>query len=186
MINLLSEKEKKEIIFEKNRKVFLALIIFFLASSIFLFFLLFSFKIYFSSQIKTQNTIIVIKREEINLSSQFQEFKDIVQETNNKLKNIQDFYEKQILIMPIIKNISKFIPPSVYLTNLSIDRPTISEKDIDYLIDLSIQGYAETREDLFLFQKALKQSECFAGVDVSLRSWLEPENVIFYIDIKIK
>ena len=42
------------------------------------------------------------------------------------------------------------------------------------------------REDLFLFQRELKQSEYFTEVDVSLQSWLEPEDVIFYIDIKIK
>ena len=186
MINLLSEKGKKEIIFEKNRKVILILLTICFISLVFLFLLLFSFKIYFSSQVKAQGKIIFNKQEEINLSSQFQDFKQAIQETNNKLRNIKFFYEQQILIAPILKNVSEFVPSSIYFTKLSTNWLDSFEKDPDYLIKLSIQGYAETREDLFLFQKALKESEYFTEVDVSLQSWLKPENVIFYIDIKIK
>jgi len=186
MINLLSAKEKKEINFEKNRKTLLALLMLFFVSFIFLFFLLFSFKVYFSSQVKAQNRIISDKQEEINLSSEFQDFKQMVQKDNNKLRNIQNFYEKQILIVPIIESISDLVPSSIYFTKFSTNWPDPLEKDSNYLMKLSIQGYAKNREDLFLFQKALKQSEYFTEVNVSLRSWLEPEDVIFYVDIKIK
>lgn len=186
MINLLSKKEKKEIIFERNRKILLTLIMLFVISFISLFFLLFSFKIYLSSQVKSQDRVIFDKQEEINLSSQFRDFKQVIQETNNELKNIQDFYQKQILVAPILENISEFVPSSIYFTKLSTNWPDALEEDSDYLIKLSIQGYAKNREDLFLFQKSLKQSKYFAKVDVSLQSWLEPEDVSFYIDIKIK
>jgi len=186
MINLLSEKEKKEINSEKNRKTLLALLILSMVSFIFLFLLLFSFKIHFSSQVKAQDRIIFDKQEEINLSPEFQDFKQTVEKTNNKLKNIQDFYEKQILIVPIIESISDLVSSSIYFTKFSTNWPDPLEKDSNYLIKLSIQGYAQNREDLFLFQKALKQSEYFTEVNVSLQSWLEPEDVIFYVDIKIK
>jgi len=186
MINLLSEKEKKEINSEKDRKTLLALLILSMVSFVFLFFLLFSFKVYFSSQVKAQDRIIFSKQEEINLSSEFQDFKQTVQEANNKLKNIQNFYKKQILIVPILENISDLVPSSIYFTKFSTNWPDSLEKDSNYSIKLSIQGYARNREDLFLFQRELKQSEYFTEVDVSLQSWLEPEDVIFYIDIKIK
>lgn len=185
-VNLLPEKEKKEIIFERNRKILLTLIILFLISSVFLFFLLFSFKIYLSSQVKAQDRIILDKQKEINLSSQFQDFKQVIQEANNELKNIQNFYKEQILITPILEKISELVPSSIYFTKFSTNWPDAFEKDPNYLIKLSIQGYAKNREDLFLFQKALKQSEYFEKVNVSLQSWLEPEDVNFYIDIKIK
>ena len=186
MINLLSEKEKKEINSEKNRKTLLALLILSMVSFIFLFLLLFSFKVHLSSQVKAQDRIIFDKQEEINLSPEFQDFKQTVEKTNKKLKNIQDFYEKQILIVPIIESISDLVPSSIYFTKFSTNWPDPLEKDSNYLIKLSIQGYARNREDLFLFQKALKQSEYFTEVNVSLQSWLEPEDVIFYVDIKIK
>jgi len=186
MINLLSEEAKKEINSEKNRKTLLVLLILSFVSFIFLFFLLFSFKVYFSSQVKAQDRIIFSKQEEINLSSEFQDFKQTVQKANNKLKNIQNFYEKQILIVPIIESISDLVPSSIYFTKFSTSWPDPLGKDSNYLIKLSIQGYAQNREDLFLFQKALKQSEYFMEVNVSLQSWLEPEDVIFYVDIKIK
>ena len=186
MINLLSNKEKKEIDFERNRKTLLVLLMISFVSFVFLFFFLFSFKVYFSSQVKTQDRIILDKQAEINLSSEFQDFKQIVQETNDKLIKIQNFYKKQILIVPVLENISKFVPDSIYFTKFFTNWPDALEKDPNYSIKLSIQGYAESREDLFLFQKALKQSEYFAEVDVSLQSWLEPEDVNFYIDIKIK
>jgi Tfp pilus assembly protein PilN len=158
----------------------------FIISFIFLFFLLFSFKFYLSSQVKTQDRIIFNKQKEINLSSQFQDFKQVVQETNNELKNIQIFYKRQILIAPILKNISELIPSSIYFTKFSTSWPDVFEENPNYLMKLSIQGYAENREDLFLFQKALKQSEYFEEVNVSLQSWLKPVDVNFYIDIKIK
>ena len=186
MINLLSEENKKEVNFEKNRKTILFLLMIFFISLIFLFFLLFSFKVYFSSQVKAQNRIIISKQEEINLSPQFQDFKREIQETNDKLRNIQNFYKEQILIVPILENISEFVPSSIYFTKFSTNWPDAFEEDPNYLIRLSIQGYARNREDLFLFQKALKQSEYFVKVYVSLQSWLEPEDVNFYIDIKIK
>jgi len=186
MINLLPEKEKIEIILERNRKILLVLMTFFLISSVFLFFLLFSFKIYLSSQVKTREKTIFDKQEEINLSSGFQDFKQTVQETNDELKNIQNFYKEQILIAPILEKISEFVPSSIYLTKFSTNWPDAFEEDPNYLIKLSIQGYAKNREDLFLFQKALKQSGYFAEVNVSLQSWLEPEDVNFYIDIKTK
>jgi len=186
MINLLSEKEKIEIIFERNRKILLTLIMLFLISSVFLFFLLFSLKVYLSSQVKAQDRIILDKQKEINLSSEFQDFKQTVQETNDELKNIQIFYKEQILIASILEKISEFVPSSIYFTKFSTNWPDAFEEDPNYLIKLSIQGYAKNREDLFLFQKELKQSEYFDEVNVSLQSWLEPEDVNFYIDIKIK
>jgi len=186
MINLLPEEEKKEIIFERNRKILLTLMMLFLISFIFLFFLLFSFKVYLSSQVKTQDRIIFGKQKEINSSPEFQDFELAVQEANDELKNLQNFYKKQILITPILEKISEFVPSSIYFTKFSTNWPDVFEEDPNYLIKLSIQGYARNREDLFLFQKALKQSEYFEEVNVSLQSWLEPEDVNFYIDIKIK
>lgn len=186
MINLLSENEKKEIISEKNRKTLLFLLMIFFVSLLFLFFLLFSFKVYFSSQVKAQDRIVLNKQTEIDLSSEFQDFEQEIRQTNEGLRNIQNFYKKQILIVPILENISEFVPDSIYFTKFFTNWPDALEKDPNYLIKLSIQGYAKSREDLFLFQKALKQSEYFAEVDVSLQSWLEPEDVNFYIDIKIK
>jgi len=185
MINLLPEKEKKELGSSKNKKMILILgifCLFFLACLILFLFLL---RIYFFSQVNFQKETLANKEKELSIP-QFQDFKQTIKKTNQELAKVENFYQNQILITPILKELSEFVPPKVYFTRLFIQKPEIFEKEKDYLFKINIWGYAENREDLFLFQKALSENNDFKEVDVSLQSWLEPTDVSFNLTLEVK
>ena len=186
MINLLPEKEKKELESGKNRKIVLILGIYCLFFLACLILLLFLFRIYFFSQINFQKELLFNKERELKSIPQFQDFKQTIKETNQELAKVKNFYENQILITPILEELSELVPPKVYFTRLFVQKPEISEEEKDYLFKINIWGYAENREDLFLFQKALSENDDFKEVDVSLQSWLEPTDVDFNLTLKIK
>jgi len=185
MINLLPEKEKKELESGKGRKIILVLGIFCLFFLVCLILFLFLFRIYFFSQINSQKEALFDKEKELSIP-EFQEFKQTIKETNQELVKVKNFYQNQILITPILKELSELVPPKVYFTRLFIQKPEIFEKEKDYLFKINIWGYAESRENLFLFQKALRENDDFKEVDVSLQSWLEPTDVDFNLTIEIQ
>ena len=186
MINLLPEKEKKELESGKNRKVILILGIFCLFFLACLILLLFLFRIYFFSQVNIQKQLLFDKGREFESIPQFQDFKQTIKETNQELMKVKNFYQSQILIAPILEELSGLVPSKVYFTRLFIQRPEISKEEEGYLFKINIRGYAKNREGLFLFQKALSESSDFKEVDVSLQSWLEPTDVDFSLTLKIK
>lgn len=186
MINLLPEKEKKELESGKNRKVILILGVFSLLFLACLILLLFLFKIYFFSQVNSQKQILFDKERELKSIPQFQDFEQTVKEANQELVKIRNFYQNQILIAPILENLSILVPSKVYFTRVFIQKPGIAEEEDDYLFKINIWGYAENRENLFLFRKALSENDDFKEVDVSLQSWLEPTDVDFSLTLKIK
>lgn len=185
MINLLPEKEKKELESGKKRKMILILGIFCLFFLTCLILFLFLFRIYFFSQINLQKELLFNKEKELSIP-QFQDFKRTIKETNQELAKVENFYQNQILIAPILKELSGLVPPKVYFTRLFIQKPGILEEEKDYLFKINIWGYAESREDLFLFQKALSENDDFKEVDVSLQSWLEPTDIDFNLTLEIK
>ena len=161
MINLLPEKEKKELESGKNRKVILIFgfsCLFFITCLILFLFL---FKIYLFSQINFQKENFLNKERELKSISQFHDFEQTVREANQELLKVKNFYQNQILIVPILENLSRFVPPRIYFTRLFIEKPEISKEKEDYLFKINIWGYAKNREDLFLFQKALKENDDF-------------------------
>lgn len=186
MINLLPEKEKKELESGKNRKVILILGVLSLLFLACLILFLFLFKIYFFSQVNSQKELLFDKQRELKSIPQFQDFKQRVKEANQELVKVKNFYRNQILIALILEDLSKLVPSKVYFTRLFIQKPEIAEQEKDYLFKINIWGYAENRENLFLFQKALSENDDFKEVDVSLQSWLEPSDVDFSLTLKIK
>jgi len=186
MINLLPEKEKKELESGKNRKVILILGVFSLLFLACLILLLFLFKIYFFSQVNSQKQILFDKQGELRSIPQFQDFEQTVKEANQELAKVKNFYQNQILIAPILENLSKLVPSKVYFTRVFIQKPGLAEEEDDYLFKINIWGYADNSENLFLFRKALSENDDFKEVDVSLQSWLEATDVDFSFTLKIK
>ncbi|PJA02503.1 hypothetical protein COX73_00435 [bacterium (Candidatus Gribaldobacteria) CG_4_10_14_0_2_um_filter_36_18] len=186
MINLLPEKEKKELGFEEKRKIILVLGVLCLIFLISLILFLYLFKIYLVSQINFQKDLLFEKEKELKSFSQFQDFKQIVKEINQKLVKVRNFYKNQVSITPISEELSGLVPPTIYFTRFFIQKPGASEEPSDYLFKITIWGYAPSREDLFLFQKALREDDKFKEVNVSLTSWLELSDVDFQLTFKIK
>ena len=180
MINLLPEKEKREIEMEVTvRKIFICLI-FVSVSLIFLIFILSSLKIYISGQRESLESILVAKEAELR-TSEFQNFKKIITKTNQDLSKIQKLWQNQILIVPFFEKISSLVPSTIYFTNFSFKKNQM-EKEI--LAEIHISGFAKNRESLFNFKQNLESEKDFKDIFFLPSSWVQPTDVDFSLSLK--
>ena len=182
MINLLPEKEKKELqIEETGRK--LSLIFFFLfVFLLVLIFVLLSLKIYILSQVKYSQDILETKEKSLS-SFQFQNFKKIIEKTNQDFSKIRNFYDAQIFLTPILEKLSVLAPQTIYFTNLSFKKIF---QETELLTEIHISGYAKNRQDLFSFKKDLEAEKEFEDVYFSPSSWVKPGDIDFSLSFKFK
>ncbi|MBZ9572718.1 PilN domain-containing protein [Patescibacteria group bacterium] len=179
-INLLPEKGKKELRVEgigrKVSLVFLFLFIFFLV----LIFILLALKIYILSQVKYSQDTLESKEKSLR-SSQFQDFKQTIKETNQNLSKIKSFYGREIFLTPLLEKLSNLIPQTIYFTNLSLEKIF---QETELLTEIHISGYARTRQDLFSFKKYLEDEKEFEYVYFSPSSWVIPTDIEFSLSFK--
>jgi ABC-type sugar transport system permease subunit len=184
MINLLPEEEKKELEREKIKNVIFILEILILVFFFFLMSLLLIFQVYFNNQIENQEKILSAKEEELKSFSGFSDFKKAIKETNQELVQVRNFYQDQFFFLPLLEKLSEIVPETIYFRRLTIQRSWLDDEE--FSANVVIAGYVQSREDLFLFQKSLREIENFDNVKVSLQSWIESSDVDFYLTFEIK
>lgn len=184
-INLLPEQEKKEIKKQKYLKKIFIILIFILISILFLLLIIFGLKLYLDSKIEVSQKVISLKEREFREYS-FQNFQNIVKQGNEDFFKIQSFWKNQFLITPIFEELDSLVPDTIYFTNLSLQKISQevqkekTQKDkIKTFFQVNISGWADNREDLFYFKKALEGREMFEQIYFSLFSWVKPTNIIF-------
>lgn len=178
-INLLPEKQKRALKEEEIWKKIFVILIFILIFIIFLILILYSLKLYIIS--KNEALKSLLEREEEELSDpQFQNFKKVTVETNQRLSKIQQFWQEQIFIIPVFEKISALTPESIYFKSFSFQK--ISQETTFAQIHLS--GWTEKREDLFYFREELKKEGSFRELSFLPSSWMEPTNVNFSLSFK--
>lgn len=189
-INLLPEKEKRELQVEQvGRKlslVFLFIFIFLLV----LIFMVIALKIYILSQAKYSQDILENKEETLR-SSRFQNFKQTIEGTNQNLSKIKSFYDREIPLTSILEKLSGLTPQTIYFTDLSfrkifqeVEDKKTGKKELEILAEIHLSGYAQTREALFFFKKDLGAEEKFEDVYFSPSSWVIPTDIEFSLSLK--
>lgn len=178
-INLLPQKQKRELKEEEIWKRVFIILIFILIFIIFLILILYSLKLYIISKNESLKIVLEQKEEELN-DPQFQNFKKLIIETNQELSKTQQFWQEQILVIPFFEKISALTPESIYFKSFSFQK--ISQETTFAQIHLS--GWAEKREDLFYFREELKKEESFKEVGFLPSSWIEPTNVNFSLSFE--
>lgn len=175
-----------------RRKVLLVLI-FIAVFFVVLIFILLVLDFYVNSQVKSLEGVLTEKDQELK-GAQFQVYKDITQETNKVLGQINNFWQSGILFTPLIEKISLLTGKKIYLTNLSFKRDS---KEINvgtadspvkkkiFWIEVSIAGVAKNRETLFLFKKSLEAESVFKNVYFSPSSWMKPIDAAFSLTLEI-
>lgn len=158
----------------------LLVLVFFL----FLISLLLIFQFYFNNQVAKEEALLAVKGENLKSFPGFPDFKEAIRETNQELVKVSNFYQGQFLFLPLLEKLSLITPETIYFRRLTIQRP-FSETD-GCAASVIITGYVQSREDLFLFQKSLREVDGFGNVEVSLQSWMEPSDVDFYLTFEIK
>lgn len=192
MINLLPEEARRELQVEEIGKKLSLIFLFILIFLLVLIFIVLSLKIYILSQAKYSQDILE-SREETLRSSQFQNFKQTIEETNQNLSKIKNFYAGEIPLTSILEKLSILTPPTIYFTNLSfrkifqeIEDKETGKKELEILSEIQLSGYAKNREDLFFFKKDLEAEEEFEDVFFSPSSWMKPGDIDFSLSFKFK
>jgi len=187
-INLLPEKEKKELEKEKNwKRVFVILVFILIFLGVFIS-ILFPLKIYIVS--KTDSLEELVSEKEKSLKSlQFENFQETIKKTNQDLSKIQSFWQQQLSIIPIFEKISSLTPQSIYFTAFSFQKKfkEIEEegKKIGIIFaEVNISGWAENREDLFYYKQDLEKEKAFKEVNFSPSCWLNPTDINFSLSFE--
>lgn len=174
MINLLPEKEKKEIekIEKKNRRIALEIAI---ILSVVCFLLSLVWIDVNLRGVTDYQKIIIEAQEKEKLS-----LDKNIEQSFLSVNKVNSFLEKNLYVSDILNEISQNIPSGIHLTEISERR--VEEKGKKE-INFSLSGIAKDRLVLFDFKKSLEKN--FSEVIFPPSNWIEPENIEFHINIKI-
>ncbi len=176
MINLLPSQYKKEIEMEETFRLLAILGVSFFVFFLSLVLMLFSLRIYFASQIETQEILIESFKEKSGLQGKIS---DEVKRLNGILASVDQFYQNQVLPSEILARISSHMPEDMYLTAFSLAPPAPPKKKgdrVDYKAALALRGYAKDRDSLVKFKEGLEQDPLFQGVQFPLSNFTNPNN----------
>jgi len=180
MLNLLPQKEKEELIQEESFKLVLVLGILILIFLICLSLILFSIGISIGGQLAIEKALLSQKETEI---SHLRDLEKEIKNLNLTFSKLDSFYQKNPNFVKILEITSKTLPPGTYLTSFNFNLPA---KDKKYLGEVILNGYSPTREILLEFKKNLEQEELFQEVYFPPANWVEPTDINFTVNFKIK
>ena len=180
MLNLLPQKEKEELIQEESFKLILILGVLILIFLICLSLILFSIGISIGGQLAIEKALLSQKETEI---SHLRDLEKEIKNLNLTFSKLDSFYQKNPNFVKILEITSKTLPPGTYLTSFNFNLPA---KDKKYLGEVILNGYSPTREILLEFKKNLEQEELFQEVYFPPANWVEPTDINFTVNFKIK
>lgn len=179
MINLLPPSEKKEI--ETDRRATLWLIF---ESALGLFLLSFCLALWASQsflegEIGYQKTLLAEKQKEIS-SDQVRKLFRQAGDWNKELNQVENFFQSQVKIGPILEKINQALPPGSYLTGFSVSGESPAPP-----LKISLAGFCPKREQLLDFRKKLEEDPRFGKVDFPASNWVSPSDIDFSVTLEI-
>ena len=174
MINLLPPQYKNELKQERKYKLVLILgivVLFFLIS---LSLILLSIKFYTQGQVESEKILLSLKEKQFKTPETEALQKDIVL-VNQEISKLSSFYQNQTNLVEILEKLSQIFPPGMYLTSLSYQKA---------IFQISLSGYAPTRETLVQFKENLEKE--FKEVNFPPSNWVVPTDINFQTTFKIK
>lgn len=176
-VNLLPFPEKRRIFHQKLLNLILNFELLFLIFLIFLNFNLFLFEKYLKKEIEIKRIEVEKIKKELFL----------LRDTTNKMKELTNlttkalsFYQDQRFGFEILNEIINTLPEGISFSAIEISYPKT-----DYFL-ISISGRAKSRETLISFKKNLEQKKDFFEIFFTPESWLKPQNLEFFLSLKIK
>lgn len=168
MINLLPPEYKENLLFEEAKRLVIILGSLVFISLVSLALILFSIKIYLSSQVKIQKDFLDLQTQKKE-NPEIGQLENEVRAANKKISQLDNFYKKQGSFSEVMGKINKAIPAGLYLNNFAYSK-TDSK--------IILAGYSPARETLVQFRKNLE--EIFQQkVDIPPANWIKPVNVDF-------
>jgi hypothetical protein len=180
MINLLPLKEKKEFFSRRKR---IAILIFWIL--VLFFFISFSLVVFF---VKYYLQLEIISQKDLINSSGGESFQGAVQSVSVKIDSINKdltaldiFYKKNINFYDVVERISSIMPQGVYLSSFNAETEEQADKEI---LNISISGFAPTREALFEFKNKLEAENEFKNTYFPPANWIKPSDIDFIVTLK--
>lgn len=180
MINLLPAIYKEELKREERIHlvfILMALIILFLIS---LSLLLFATRIYLAGQIQAQEVILEAQREGFQ---EHRPVKEQIQSINLNISNVSAFYEQKTGVSEVLSRISSALPSGFYLTSFRYIGPgTVFQGQNQAgkgMGQISVNGFAPTRDALLLFRDTLERDALFVRVVFPQSNLETRENINF-------
>lgn len=176
MINLLPPQQKQLLLQEERFREVLILgtIIIF---SLFAFgFILFFIKFDLRNKVLDQREILLEKKTEFE-ASEIKDLEKEIESLNKTLSELTPLYQEKSYLTDVTEALSQTVPSGLYFTNLSFNK----EKN-----EFSLSGFSPTREKLIEFKKNLEQNGNFKEIYFPPSNWIEPINIDFSANVKIK
>jgi len=180
MINLLPPEEKAIIQWERKKR--LVIILLFLISVLIVSFVLFLLTIRFYLEGVLSSQIVILNEEERrSKQTEIQNLKQEIKEFNHQLVRLESFYKEKFYFSEILEEISELLPEGSYLTNISITKGKSKEN----VLDVSLSGFASSREDLLVFRENLRQQKNIKNISFPPSNWVNPVNINFLATFEI-
>ncbi len=176
MINLLPSPQKEELIQEERFKIVLILGIAILAFLISLILILFSIKTSLITELGIQKIYFEQKERELK-SPQIGQLEEKITDLNLTLSKLNSFYQSQLNLTEILEKISQTLPEKTYLTTLNFNLPTSQ---------FTLSGFSPSREILLDFKENLEKTEGFQEIYFPPANWVEPTDINFSVNFKVR
>jgi hypothetical protein len=183
MINLLPQSEKDRLEWEQNKKIIIINWSLVLSFFVFLIIGLSLVNAYIASQVGA-NTGALLDAEKNYQKTGLNDFQKEIVKFNLGLEKVDQFYGQKKYVSEILEKLTPLIKKGgVYVKNFSF---SLTFKDRKPYYNISINGYAPTRELLFMFKKNLEKEKGFSDISLPQESWVKPVDISFVLNLAIK
>ncbi len=173
-VNLLPPAEKNKLKLEKlQKKIYFC---FLWLAGVLLIFVGLLLSTYFIIQVMLQGQENLIdQRKASQKNKEIALMQERINQANQRLKLVNKKQQTFVVWTPILLEFSDLVPNQVHLTNLSYQEA--NER-------LRLSGYAQTREDLLIFEEKLKTSNFFTDLESPLTNIIKQRDINFNFSLK--
>ena len=180
MINLLPEKQKEELLFQKNRNLVVVLGSMAIIVLVCLALILLSLKFYILQIARSEESTL----DETRSQYQTKDFLDLttsLKKYNAELSRADNFYKRQVYMSNGLKTIVTVERPIGIIFN-SVDLQNGQSGDG---IQANIHGQSDTRENLITFKTNMEKQKGITNVYISPDDLIKPANINFYMTFNV-
>lgn len=175
-LNLLPPAEKKELKFAELNSLILSLAGWFLILLLIFSLLLGNALFCLSILLKEQKNLIAVKKSNPQMQNLL-EIEKKIQQANQIIEQVDSAQGRIVLWTPVFEEIAEIVPNGIYLTNFSCQ----SDSKL-----ITLNGWANQRENLLYFQKLLEKNPSFKEVKIPLSNLIREEDIDFSITFGLK